>query len=60
MKSLFSREPAAILAAIQTGIAAFVAFGLDLSGDQVAAVMAVSGAILGLITRSKVTPAGGS
>jgi hypothetical protein len=60
MKNLWGREPAAVLAIIQTGIAFVVAFGLDLSGEQVAGIMALSAAILGAVTRATVTPATGA
>lgn len=50
------REPALILAAVQSIIALIVAFGLDLSAEQVGAIVAVTAAVLGVITRSKVTP----
>ena len=49
-------EPAMTLAVIQAAIALFVAFGLNLSGDQVGAIVAVTAAFLGWVTRSQVTP----
>ena len=54
--TVFNREPALILAAVQAAIALVVAFGLDLTGEQVAGILAVSAAVLGLVVRSKVTP----
>ena len=57
MKSLWNREPAAILAALQAIIAVAVSFGLDLSAEQVGGILAATAAVLGLITRSKVSPA---
>lgn len=53
---LWNREPAMILAVLQTLLALLIGFGLKLSGDQVALIMAFSAALLGLITRSQVTP----
>lgn len=53
---LWNREPAMILAVLQTLLALLIGFGLKLSGDQVALIMAFSTALLGLITRSQVTP----
>lgn len=50
------REPALILAAVQAVIALVVSFGLDLTGEQVGALVAVTAAVLGVITRQKVTP----
>lgn len=56
MKSLWSREPAAILGALQAVIALAISFGLELSAEQVGAVVAATAAVLALITRSQVTP----
>lgn len=56
MKNLWGSEPAAIIAAIEAIIGLFIAFGLNLSGEQVAAIMTVAVVILGLVTRSQVTP----
>lgn len=53
---MFSREPVAIAAIVRTGILLLVAFGFKLSVEQIAAVMAFTEAILGLITRQSVTP----
>ena len=51
-----NREPAIIIALVQTAIALVVSFGFDLTVEQVGAIVAVSAAILGVVTRSKVTP----
>lgn len=59
-----NREPAAVVgsitAAVSAIIALFVAFGLDLTDEQVAAILAVVAVVApivsGLITRGKVTP----
>jgi len=56
MGSLFGREPAAVIAAIEAIIAVAVGFGLDLSPEQFALIMAGMVAVFGLITRSQVTP----
>lgn len=56
MQSLWNREPALVLAVVQTVLALLIAFGADLSAEQVGAILAVSAAVLGLITRQKVTP----
>lgn len=50
------REPALILAAVQSVLALVVAFGLDLTVEQTGALLAVTAAVLGVVTRSKVTP----
>lgn len=54
--TLWNREPAMILGVIETVLALVLAFGLDLSGEQVGAIMAAAAALLALITRSQVTP----
>jgi uncharacterized protein (DUF697 family) len=51
-----NREPALILAAVQAIVALVVSFGLDLTGEQVGSIVAVSAAVLGIIVRRKVTP----
>jgi len=53
---VFGREPVLILTAVQAALALAVAFGLDLSNEQTGAIIALSAAVLGVITRSKVTP----
>ncbi len=55
--TLWGREPAMLLALVQAVIALVVAFGLKLAPDQIGAVLAVTAVILGLITRSRVSPA---
>lgn len=56
MPTIFGREPALILAAVGAVIALAIAFGLDLTQAQQGAITAVVIAVLGLITRSRVTP----
>lgn len=53
---MFGREPVLVLAVVQAVLGLLVAFGFDVSGEQVAAIMAVSAAILGFVARSRVTP----
>ena len=48
--TIWGREPAMVLALV-------VAFGLNLAPDQIGAILAVTAVILGLITRSRVSPA---
>jgi len=57
--TLWNREPAMILAVVQTALALILAFGVDLSVEQTGAVLAVTAAVLGLITRSQVSPVRG-
>jgi hypothetical protein len=56
VKNLWSREPAAILGALQAVIALALSFGLELSTEQVGAILAATAAVLGLVTRSRVSP----
>ena len=56
MGTLWGREPALILGAVQAILALVVAFGLDLSVEQTGAILAASAAILAVVTRSQVTP----
>jgi hypothetical protein len=46
-----------VLALVQAVIALVVAFGLNLAHDQIGAILAVTAVVLGLITRSQVSPA---
>ena len=55
--TILGREPALVLALVQAVLALVVAFGLNLAPDQVGAILAVTAVILGLITRSRVSPA---
>ena len=52
-----SQEPVLVLAVVQAVLALITAFGLGLTGEQVGAILAVTAAVLGLIARTKVTPA---
>jgi len=54
--NLYHREPAMVLALVQAVIALVVAFGLQLEPDQIGAILAVTAVVLGLITRSRVSP----
>jgi hypothetical protein len=49
-------EPVLVTAFVTALIALFVAFGLDLSDTQTAAILGVVGAVLALVARSRVTP----
>ena len=55
--TIWGREPAMVLALVQAVIALVVAFGLQLAPDQIGAILAVTAVVLGLITRSQVSPA---
>lgn len=54
--SVFGREPVMWLAIVQTGLALAAGFGLHLTGEQIALIMAFSAAVLGFVARSQVTP----
>ena len=49
-------EPALVIGLVQAALALVIAFGLELSEEQVGAVLAISAAVLALVTRSQVTP----
>jgi hypothetical protein len=53
---IFNREPALILAAVQAVLAVAIGFGVDITTEQLALILAATAAVLGLVTRSKVTP----
>ena len=54
--NVWDREPAAFLSLVSAGISLVTAFGFDLSGEQVGAIMAFTAVVVGFITRSKVAP----
>lgn len=53
---IFDREPVMFLAVVQAVVALAVAFGLELTPEQVGAVVAATAAVLGLVARQRVTP----
>ena len=55
-RTLWGREPAVILAALNAVLAVAVGFGLPVTTEQAALVMAAVSAVVGVITRSQVTP----
>ena len=56
LSTLYGRQPVMVLAAIQASLAMLMGFGLHLTGDQVALVMAFFAAVLGLLAQTQVTP----
>lgn len=54
--SLFDREPALILGAVNAIIAVAVGFGLPISIEQASLVNAAVAAVLSVVVRSQVTP----
>lgn len=53
---IFGREPSLVLGLLQAGLALAIGFGLQLSGEQVALIMAFAATIASVWVRSKVTP----
>jgi hypothetical protein len=53
---ILDREPVLFLAVVQAIVTLVTAFGLNLDGQQVAAINLVTIAILSLIARARVTP----
>jgi hypothetical protein len=53
---MYKREPVLWMAAVQAVLGLIVAFGVGLTADQTAAIMAASAAVLALVTRTQVTP----
>lgn len=49
-------EPVLVTVLVQALIALVVSFGLHLTGEQIAAIMATTGAVLGFFARRSVTP----
>lgn len=56
MRHLWAREPVLTLALVQAAIGLATAFGLDLTSEQVGAVMAFTAALLGWVAREQVMP----
>lgn len=51
-----STEPVAIVAAIEALLALAIGFGLDVTAEQMALIVAATTAVLALFVRSQVTP----
>ena len=54
---MFNREPAVILGLVGALIALGVGFGLPVSQEQTGLILAAVSAVLGFVTRARVTPA---
>jgi hypothetical protein len=52
---MWGREPAAILGAIQAGLALAIGFGFELTNEQMSLILAFSAAVFAVVTRSQVT-----
>lgn len=55
---LWGREPVLYLTLVEVTLALAAGFGLDLSGRQITLIVAFTAAVLGVVTRQRVTPAG--
>lgn len=53
---MFNREPVAILFAIIAVLQVFIAFGLQISAEQLGLLNVALAAVFAVITRSQVTP----
>lgn len=56
VKERFDSEPVAILAVVQTGVTMLALFGVDITKEQTAGVVAFSAAVLTVVARRKVSP----
>lgn len=56
MLERIKNEPAVVAGIVQALLGLLLAFGVNLSTEQVGAVMAVTAALLALLVRSQVTP----
>jgi hypothetical protein len=54
--NLWDREPTVLLGVIQAGVTLGVCFGLELTQEQIGAILTFSTAVVTLITRSRVSP----
>jgi hypothetical protein len=57
MPTAIRDNPALVGAVVQAVIALIVAFGVDISAEQTAAILGFAALASGLLVRSKVTPA---
>lgn len=55
--NLWGREPAMVVALVQAVIVLAISFGLQMTPEQQGAILAITAVVLGLITRSQVSPA---
>jgi hypothetical protein len=56
VKNLVLREPVLTQGVVQAVLGLVLAFGVDLSSEQTGAILAVTAAVLALVTRQVVTP----
>lgn len=53
---LWNREPAVIMGVVQAVLGMALAFGIELSQEQVGSIMAGTAAVMALVVRSQVVP----
>lgn len=56
LNALISREPVMTMSVIQAGLALAMAFGFNMTAQQMGSILVFTAAVLGWLTRSKVTP----
>ena len=56
MGNILGREPVLVYTLVQAAITVAVTFGLHLTIEQVGALLVLTGAVLSVIVRGKVTP----
>ena len=56
LQRIFDNEPAMVLGVVQAGLGLAMGFGLTMTSEQMASVLAFTAALLALWTRSKVSP----
>lgn len=54
MGNMWRHEPIVILGVIEAGLALLLAFGFDLTGEQVGAIMAFAAAVVAVVGRQNV------
>lgn len=56
IKTLLEGEPVMVMAFVEAGVALAVAFGLDLTGEQVAGIFGIVAVLTGVTARQQVWP----
>jgi hypothetical protein len=54
--NLWNREPALIVGLVQAALVLVIAFGLNLTNDQMAAILSFTAVLLAVVTRQSVVP----
>lgn len=56
LDTILSREPVAVLAAIEAILGVIVVLGFDITAEQSVAILGAAGSILALVARNSVSP----